>query len=262
MMTGRVEGKVILVTGGAAGLGAAIVRRLAEEGARLVVTDIDEAAGAATAQAAGGTFFRQDVTDEAQWIELVARIEADHGRLDGLVNNAGLASCAGPMDPEGSLIEDWRRIHAVNVEGVFLGCKHALGAIARAGGGAVVNMSSIGALVPTPFITAYGASKAAVAQFTRSIALHCCEKDYAIRCNSVHPGQVRTPMHDELIERTAREHGIDEDQAAQAFLTKVPMKKFQEAVDIANAVLFLLSDEARFITGTQIIVDGGMSLTN
>lgn len=261
-MTGRVEGKVVLVTGGAAGLGAAIVRRLAEEGATIVVTDLNEAAGTMLADAVGGTFVRQDVTDEAQWVALVGDIMARHGRLDALVNNAGLASCQGPMDPEGSLIEDWRRIYSVNVEGVFLGCKHAVSAIARSGGGAVVNMSSIGALVPTPFITAYGASKAAVAQFTRSLALHCCEKDYAVRCNSVHPGQVRTPMHDELIDRTAREHGLSEDQAAQAFLTKVPMKKFQEAVDIANAVLFLVSDEARFITGTQIVVDGGMSLTN
>jgi 3(or 17)beta-hydroxysteroid dehydrogenase len=166
------------------------------------------------------------------------------------------------MDPEGAELEDWRRINTVNVESVFLGCKYAMPAIAKGGGGAIVNMSSIGALVPTPFIAAYGASKAAVAQFTRSLALHCCEKNYAIRCNSVHPGQVRTPMHDVLIARTAAEHGISAEDAAQAFLTKVPMKTWQEAVDIANAVLFLVSDEARFITGTAVIVDGGMSLTN
>ncbi|MGD9810867.1 MAG: SDR family oxidoreductase, partial [Sphingobium sp.] len=108
----------------------------------------------------------------------------------------------------------------------------------------------------------YGASKAAVAQFTRSLALHCCERDYAIRCNSVHPGQVRTPMHDKLIARVAREHGIDEEQAALAFLSKVPMKQWQEAMDIANGVLFLMSDEARYVTGTSMVIDGGMSLTN
>ncbi|QEH77752.1 SDR family oxidoreductase [Sphingomonas sp. C8-2] len=251
-MSGRVSGKVIIVTGAAAGLGAAIAARLAEEGATVVRTDI----------MGGDGVVRQDVTDEGQWQALIAEVVGTHGRLDGLVNNAGIADGKGPPDPEGALAEDWRRIYTVNVEGVFLGCKHAIPAIAAVGGGAIVNMSSIGALVPTPFLSAYGASKAAVMQFTRSVALHCCEQGHAIRCNSVHPGQVRTPMHDELIARTAAEHGLDAEQAAQAFLSKVPMKKWQEAVDIANGVLFLMSDEARFVTGTSLVVDGGMSLTN
>lgn len=249
---GRVSNKVIIVTGAAAGLGAAIAKRLGEEGAIVVRTDI----------AAGEGIVRQDVADEAGWQTLIAETVAKHGRLDGLVNNAGISSSKSPMDPEGAELEDWRRINTVNVESVFLGCKYAMPAIAKGGGGAIVNMSSIAALVPTPFLSAYGASKAAVAQFTRSLALHCCEKDYAIRCNSVHPGQVRTPMHDALIAEVAAENGISTDDAAQAFLSKVPMKKWQEAVDIANAVLFLLSDEARFITGTAVVVDGGMSLTN
>lgn len=251
-MSGRVSGKIIIVTGAAVGLGAAIAQRLAEEGATVVRTDIT-----------GGTdVIRQDVTDEAQWKTLIDDVVRRHGRLDGIVNNAGVADGKGPPDPEGALAEDWRRIYAVNVEGTFLGCKYAMPTIAQGGGGAIVNMSSIGALVPTPFLSAYGASKAAVMQFTRSVALHCCEHGYAIRCNSVHPGQVRTPMHVDLIARTAAELGIDEDQAAEAFLSKVPMKKWQEAVDIANGVLFLMSDEARFVTGTSLVVDGGMSLTN
>lgn len=249
---GRVSNKVVIVTGAAAGLGAAIADRLTEEGATVIRTDIADGEG----------IIRQDVADEAGWKALIADTMAKHGRIDGLVNNAGISSSKSPMDPEGAALEDWRRINTVNVESVFLACKYAMPAIANGGGGAIVNMSSIGALVPTPFIAAYGASKAAVAQFTRSLALHCCEKNYAIRCNSVHPGQVRTPMHDVLIARTAAEHGISEEDAAQAFLTKVPMKTWQEAVDIANAVLFLVSDEARFITGTAVIVDGGMSLTN
>lgn len=251
-MGGRVSGKIIIVTGAAAGLGAAIAARLTEEGATVVRTDV----------AAKGDVVRQDVTDEEQWQALIADVVRRHGRLDGLVNNAGIADGKGPSDPEGALAEDWRRIYTVNVEGVFLGCKHAIPAIARGGGGAIVNMSSIGALVPTPFLSAYGASKAAVAQFTRSVALHCCEQGHAIRCNSVHPGQVRTPMHVELIARTAAELGISEDQAAEAFLSKVPMRKWQEAADIANGVLYLMSDEARFVTGTSLVVDGGMSLTN
>lgn len=249
---GRVSNKVVIVTGAAAGLGAAIAERLAQEGATVIRTDI----------AAGDGIIRQDVTDEAGWKTLIADTMAKHGRIDGLVNNAGISSSKSPMDPEGAELEDWRRINTVNVESVFLGCKYAMPAIAKGGGGAIVNMSSIGALVPTPFLSAYGASKAAVAQFTRSLALHCCEKNYAIRCNSVHPGQVRTPMHDALIAEVAAENGISTDDAAQAFLSKVPMKTWQEAVDIANAVLFLVSDEARFITGTAVVVDGGMSLTN
>lgn len=251
-MSGRVSGKIVIVTGAAAGLGAAIARRLEEEGATVARTDI----------AGGSGIVRQDVTDEGQWRDLIADVVRKHGRLDGLVNNAGIADGKGPPDPEGALADDWRRIYTVNVEGVFLGCKYAIPAIAEGGGGSIVNMSSIGALVPTPFLSAYGASKAAVMQFTRTVALHCCEHDYAIRCNSVHPGQVRTPMHDELMARTAAELGLDEAQAAQAFLSKVPMKRWQEAVDIANGVLFLLSDEARFITGTSLVIDGGMNLTN
>lgn len=251
-MNDRVAGKIIIVTGAAAGLGAAIAKRLGEEGATVVRTDLN----------AGESIIAQNVTDEQGWKGLIDDVITRYGRLDGLVNNAGVSAAKGANDPEGSLLEDWRNIYTVNVEGVFLGCKYAVPAIARSGGGAIVNMSSIAALVPTPFLSAYGASKAAVAQFTRSLALHCCEQGHAIRCNSVHPGQVRTPMHDALIERVAQENGIDEEQAALAFLSKVPMQKWQEAVDIANGVLFLMSDEARYVTGTSMVIDGGMSLTN
>lgn len=251
-MNDRVAGKIIIVTGAAAGLGAAIAKRLDEEGATVVRTDLNAVEG----------IIAQNVTDEQAWKGLIDDVIARYGRLDGLVNNAGVSAAKGANDPEGSLLEDWRNIYTVNVEGVFLGCKYAMPAIARSGGGAIVNMSSIAALVPTPFLSAYGASKAAVAQFTRSLALHCCEQRHAIRCNSVHPGQVRTPMHDALIERVAQENGIDKEQAALAFLSKVPMQKWQEAIDIANGVLFLMSDEARYITGTSMVIDGGMSLTN
>jgi len=249
---GRVTGKVIIVTGAGAGLGAAIADRLVGEGAIVVRTDIVD----------GPDIVLQDAADEAGWRMLVDETLAAHGRLDGVVNNAGIVASKGPSDPEAALLDDWRRINRVNLESVFLGCKYTIPAMAKSGGGSIVNMSSIAALTPTPFIAAYGASKAAVTQFTRSVALHCCEKGHAIRCNSVHPGQVRTPMHDQLVADVAAEHGIGEADAAQAFLTKVPMRQWQQAVDIANAALFLLSDEARFVTGTAIVVDGGMSLTN
>jgi len=252
-MDGRVFGKVYIVTGAAAGLGAAIAKRLAEEGGTIVGTDI----------AGGPDIITHDVTDEQRWREVIAEAVGRHGRLDGLVNNAGISGGNGPLDPEGALVEDWRRVFAVNAESVFIGCKYAVPEIARtAGSGAIVNMSSVSSLFPTPFLTAYGASKAAVAHFTRSLALHCCDHGYAIRCNSVHPGQVRTPMHHALMKQTAIDMGLDAARNLETFLSKVPMKQWQEAVDIANGVLFLLSDEARFITGTSLFIDGGMSLIN
>lgn len=258
----RLSDKIALVTGGAVGLGAAIAKRFAEEGARVYLTDLNEDTGAAVAKEIGGVFLPQDVTDEARWQAIYATIADQAGGLDILVNNAGLAVTQSPPDPENGSLDDLHRIFKVNVDGVFLGCKYGIPQIAKRGGGAIVNMSSIAALVPTPFITAYGASKGAVAQYTRSIALHCAQMKYNIRCNSVHPGQVRTPMHDKLIADTAAEHGLSEDQAAALFMEKIPMGCYQQAVDIANAVLFLASDEARYITGQKMVVDGGMSLVN
>jgi 3(or 17)beta-hydroxysteroid dehydrogenase len=260
-MSGRVQGKIALVTGAAAGLGGAIAKRLAEEGARVIITDLKDEQGLALAKEIGATYRHQDVTDEDGWKKLVASIVADMGGLDIVVNNAGLAASHGNMDPENTRLDDFRKIYTVNVEGVFLGCKHTIPVMAK-NGGSIINMSSIGALVPTPFITAYGASKAAVAHLTRSVALHCAERGYAIRCNSVHPGQIRTPMHVEMTAHMAREANAPLDALLDAFLAKIPMRQFQEAIDIANAVLYLASDEARYVTGTQIVVDGGMSLVS
>lgn len=260
---GRLLGKIILVTGAADGLGKAIAERANQEGAEVVITDLNIEKGQQLADRLAIRFIRQDVTDEAGWKNVIDEVVAKYGRIDGLVNNAGLASLKGPADPENALWEDWEKILKVNMGGVFLGCKYVVQEMARTGGsGSIINMSSIGALVPTPFLTAYGASKMAVAHFTRSLALHCCEKGYAIRCNSIHPGQVYTPMYDELMNRVARENNIALEQAEELFLAKIPMKKFQEPTDIANAALFLLSDESRYITGTSLVVDGGMTLTN
>ena len=256
---GRVKGKVAIVTGGGSGLGAAIAERLHEEGAHVVVTDIT---AEVKAPISGVYYLRQDVRDETGWINLVADVEARHGRLDIMVNNAGTTGDMIETNPETTPLEDWQRIFRVNAEGVFLGCKHIMSAMQRCGGGSIINMSSIGALVPTPFITAYGASKAAVTHLTRSVALHCAERGYHIRCNSVHPGQIHTPMLDQLFENAARQANADKEVIKAAFLQRIPMGVFQDARDIANAVLFLASDESRYITGTQIVVDGGMTLTS
>ena len=258
----RVSGKRILVTGGATGLGAVIARRLAEEGARVFIGDIDEAAGQALAADIGGTFITLNVASEVSWQAAMAVVSQSVGGLDGLVNNAGIATSKGGEDIESIELEDLHRIFAVNVDGTILGCKHAIPLMAKSGPGSIVNLSSIAALIPSAFVVSYGASKATIAHTTRSVAMHCATRGYGIRCNSVHPGQVRTPMMNTIIERVGRDTNMGQTAAEEVFLGQIPMGKFQEPEDIAHAVLFLISDEARFITGSQIVVDGGMTLSN
>jgi len=260
--SGRAPGKRILVTGGATGLGAAIVRRLAAEGASLFIADIDEAAGTSLASEVSGTFIALDVASETSWQAAIVTLTQVAGGLDGLVNNAGIAASKGAEDIEGIELEDLHRIFAVNVDGTILGCKHAIPLMAKSGPGSIVNMSSIAALIPAAFVISYGASKAAIAHVTRSVAMHCAQAGYGIRCNSVHPGQIRTPMMNTIIERVGRETNMGQAAAEQVFLNQIPLGQFQEPEDIAHAVLFLLSDEARFITGSQLVVDGGMTLSN
>jgi NAD(P)-dependent dehydrogenase (short-subunit alcohol dehydrogenase family) len=260
-MNGRVAGKRILVTGGATGLGAAFVRRLAAEGAVLFVGDIDESAGAALAKEMGSTYIPLDVASEDSWVLAIGRIAA-LGGLDGLVNNAGIAASKGAEDIEGIELADLHRIFAVNVDGTILGCKHAIPLMAKSGAGSIVNLSSIAALIPSSFVISYGASKATIAHTTRSVAMHCAERGYGIRCNSVHPGQIRTPMMNTIIERVGRDTNMGQAAAEDVFRGQIPLGAFQEPEDIAHAVLFLLSNEARFITGSQIVVDGGMTLSN
>ncbi|MDA5192531.1 glucose 1-dehydrogenase [Govanella unica] len=258
--TGRVSGKVAIVTGGASGLGAAIATMLVREGAEVVITDIQDDAGKALAEKLGCTFLHQDVAEEARWPEVIAAVKTQFGGLHILINNAGFEGPLDAVSPENTRLADWQRIHRVNVEGVFLGCRAAIPVMRESGGGSIVNMSSIGALVATPFLSAYGASKAAVRQFTTSVALHCAETGSRIRCNSVHPGQIRTPMLDKLFRDTGERHGITTAEAETAFLGRIPLKEFGEPDDIAYAVLFLASDESKHVTGAQIVVDGGMDI--
>jgi 3(or 17)beta-hydroxysteroid dehydrogenase len=255
----RLDGKVAIVTGGAKGIGLAISKRFHEEGALVIVADVDSTGQDSVSQV-GARFITHDVTDEQSWRALIAEVVNLHGRLDILANNAGIALATGPADPEGSLIEDWRRLCAVNVEGVFLGCKTSLPAIAQAGGGAIVNTASVAAHVPLPFDVAYGAGKAAVVHMTRSVALYCAKKGYAIRCNSVSPGTTRTSMLERRWAAHAQTSGADIQDIVDEDLAGIPLGHFLEPVDIANAVLFLASDEARYITGLDIRVDGGIEL--
>ncbi len=259
-MMGRLSGKKCIVTGGASGLGRAIAEQFLREGASVLITDINAGTGQETAGLIGAGFAAQDVTDEARWPEIVRQCEDEFGRLDVLVNNAGLAETGEGLSPEDSSLEAWRRMFRVNVEGVFMGCRAAIPAMRRAGGGSIVNLSSVASLVPTPFFTAYGASKAAVAHLSTSVALHGAPDK--IRCNSVHPGQIQTDMHNALVADAAAKAGAPLDAVEADFASRIPLGAFQQAGDIASMVLFLASDESAQITGTQMVVDGGMQLTN
>lgn len=253
----RVKDKVAIVTGGASGLGEAIVRTLVAEGAQVVITDIQERTGQQLADELRCGFLKQDVTDEKQWETIISQVEAKYGALHILVNNAGIE---GPMDqstPENTRLSDWQKIHRVNVEGVFLGCRAAIPAIRKTGGGSIINLSSTAGLVPTPTYTAYGASKAAVRHLTKSVAMHCAKDRSGIRCNSVHPGLILTPMLTRILEQEAIDNGITLEERIDQFEALIPQGEFQEAQDVASAVLYLASDESRHITGTKIVVDGG-----
>jgi 3(or 17)beta-hydroxysteroid dehydrogenase len=254
----RLAGRTALVTGGATGLGEAVARRLASEGARVVITDIQNELGHAAASRSGFLFLQQNVCDEEQWSEVIEEMLRYCGRLDILVNNAGIT---GPMDatsPENTRLTDWRRVFAVNVEGVFLGCRAGIKALQRSGGGSIVNLSSVAGLLATPDGTAYGASKAAVRQLTKSVAQYCAQERLAIRCNSVHPGNVRTPLLEECFREIAARRGVSVDEVFKEEESRVPLGDLTRPDDVAAAVAFLASDDARHITGAELIVDGGL----
>jgi 3(or 17)beta-hydroxysteroid dehydrogenase len=254
----RLEHKIALVTGGASGLGKAIALRLAQDGARVIITDIQRDLGRATADRSGFTFVEQDVSDESSWESIVQRIEHDHGKLQILVNNAGVLGSMESISPENTRLGDWRSIFAVNVEGVFLGCRAAIPAMRRAGGGSIINISSIAGLLATPQATAYGASKAAVRQLTKSVAQYCAQERLNIRCNSIHPGNVRTPLWDKHAEELAQARGVAVEKIVLEGRREIPLGDFTRPDDVAAAAAFLASDDSRHVTGAKLIVDGGI----
>ncbi|MEM6582127.1 MAG: glucose 1-dehydrogenase [Pseudomonadota bacterium] len=261
MANERLRDKCAIVTGAASGLGRGIAHRFVEEGATVIITDIDEATATQTAAAIKARFIPQDVTDEAHWTELFSQLADEDMQVDVLVNNAGFADAGLGVPLEDIDVVAARRVFEVNVEGTLIGCKHGIRHM-KTHGGSIINMSSVGALVPVPFIAAYGASKAAVRHLTQSVALYCAEQGYPIRCNSIHPGQIRTAMHDQLVIATAEALNISDEESEAGFLSRIPMGEFGQVEDIAAAALYLASDESRHVTGDRMLVDGGMMLTN
>ncbi len=247
--SGRVAGKVALVTGAASGLGEAIARMLASEGAAVVVADINEDAGRATAEDIGqqdgkAVFERLDVTEEAVWDEIVGKILARFGKLNILVNNAGIAP-VGDMDMSFDL---WRKVMAVNLDSVFLGTRAAIRAMGM-NGGSIINMSSTMGFVAESTTAAYSASKGGVRLLTKAAALHCSAKRLPVRVNSVHPGMCVTPL--------VRAYLDVHPGAEEAQIANHPIGHLGDPKDIAYGVLYLASDESSFSTGTELVIDGG-----
>jgi 3(or 17)beta-hydroxysteroid dehydrogenase len=251
-MPGRVEGKVVLVTGGASGLGAASVRMLVREGAKVAITDLNEAPGQALAQELGEAtrFWRLDVTKEEDWTSVVDAVLATFGRLDVLVNNAGIGIV---KDVETLTLQEWRLVHAVNLDGVFLGCKHGIRAMRQSNAkGSIINISSVAGLVGVPSFPAYSSAKGGVRLLSKSVALHCAQKGYGIRCNSLHPAFVDTPMVDALASASR-----DAAAAKERLIKSMPIGRLGRPDEVAHAVVFLASDESSLMTGSEVVLDGG-----
>ena len=255
----QVSGKVAIVTGGASGIGEACAEALAREGASVLITDIDDTLGKGVVDRitkAGGKahYVRHDVRDEAAWPGIVAEAEKRYGRLDIMVANAGI----GVMSPIATMtLSDWQRQQAINLDGVFLSIKHSIPAMKRAGGGSIVLMSSVAGLRGAPGLAAYSATKGGVRLLAKSVALeHAADN---IRCNSVHPGIIATPIWEKIptgAEGNRRNAPIDPRERAAA---TVPLPRVGEAQDIANGVLFLCTDAGNYITGQELVIDGGMT---
>jgi NAD(P)-dependent dehydrogenase (short-subunit alcohol dehydrogenase family) len=257
-MVDRVKGKVALVTGGASGIGRASAQLLAKEGAAVAVTDIQDDAGKDVVHAikeAGGAalYIHHDVADEAAWESVVAQVKDRFGRLDILVNNAGIAITSSVLTMS---LADWRRQQAINLDGVFLGVKHSLPLIRASGGGSIVNISSLAGLKGAATLAGYCATKGGVRLFTKAVAMECGMARDNVRVNSVHPGIIETPIWNAIIPGASGANTPNLDAMSE---TVVPIGTKGVPDDIAQGVLYLSSDESRYVTGSELVIDGGMS---
>ncbi|WP_267397654.1 MULTISPECIES: SDR family oxidoreductase [unclassified Sphingomonas] len=248
----RLNNKTCVVTGAARGIGRAIAARFHAEGGLVIVTDIDHAAGAAAAADIGCRFELLDVRKEADWSRLAGIVPV----ADVVVNNAGVTGFEAGMvahDPEHASLADWHAVHRVNLDGTFLGCRYAIGAMKAAGTGSIINISSRSGLVGIPAAAAYASSKAAIRNHSKTVALYCAQQGWRIRCNSIHPAAILTSIWEPMLGT-----GPDRDARMQALVADTPLKRFGLPDEVAAIAVTLASDEATYITGTELNIDGGL----
>lgn len=254
----RLENKIALITGGARGIGAETAVLFAMEGAVVYSTDIRELGEEVRRKFTkyDVKFSRLDVRKEADWNQTMAEILSDEGRLDVLVNNAGVMGYEDgfvPHDPENASLEDWRAVHATNLDGVFLGCKYAIRVMRKQNKGSIINIASRSGLVGVPRACAYASSKSAIRNHTRSVALYCAEEGLDIRCNTINPAAVMTPMWDTMLGI-----GADRESNIRKFVKDIPQNRFADPWEVALAAVMLASDEVPYMTGAELNIDGGI----
>jgi NAD(P)-dependent dehydrogenase (short-subunit alcohol dehydrogenase family) len=258
VLMARLNGKITLISGAARGIGEAIARSFVLEGALVYLTDIETDSGEALERELGtrAIFKRLDVRDEQDWARVIAEVISSHGQLDVVVNNAGITGFEGGVvahDPENTSLEDWRAVHRTNLDGVFLGCKYAIRAMRHTKTGSIINISSRSGLVGIPGAAAYASSKAAVRNHTKTVALWCAQQGLAIRCNSIHPAAILTPMWEPILGS-----GPDRDARMAALVKDTPLRRFGWPEEVAAVATLLASDEAPYITGSELNIDGGL----
>lgn len=248
----RLNNKTCVVTGAARGIGRAIAARFHDEGGIVIVTDIDEVAGAGTAAEIGCRFEPLDVREEDDWSRLAGIVPV----ADVVVNNAGVTGFETdvvPHDPEHASLADWREVHRVNLDGTFLGCRYAIGAMKAGGTGSIINISSRSGLVGIPLAAAYASSKAAIRNHSKTVALYCAQQGWTIRCNSIHPAAILTPIWEPMLGTGPARHA-----RMQALVADTPLKRFGMPDEVAAIATMLASDEAAYMTGSEINIDGGL----
>ena len=252
----RVEGKVAIVTGAASGLGLASSKKLIQEGAKVVLTDINQQALDDVKEHFKDFSETQfsteylDVTSEESWQEIIEKVELEYGKINVLINSAGISLGSDIVSTD---FEVWKKVHQVNLDSVFLGCKYIIPRMVEHGPGSIINLSSISGIVAGWNTAAYNSSKAGVRLLTKSTALYCAKKGYDVRCNSIHPAFVNTPILDPI------KQAFGDDEAVRKLARQIPMNKIGDTDDVAYAVLYLASDESKFMTGAELVLDGGLS---
>ncbi|ACM20386.1 oxidoreductase, SDR family [Geotalea daltonii FRC-32] len=255
----RLEGKIAIITGAARGIGEAIARAFVAEGAFVYLTDIKDKQGAIVSEQIGNksTYRRLDVREETDWQRVTLEVIEEHGRLDIAVNNAGITGFEDGIieqNPEHASLDSWHDVHRTNLDGVFLGCKYAIQAMRKTGMGSIINISSRSGLVGIPGAAAYASSKAAVRNHSKTVALYCAEQCLNIRCNSIHPAAILTPMWEPLLGGSAPERA----ERMKEFVKDTPLRRFGTPEEVAAVAVLLASDEAAYMTGTELNIDGGM----